>query len=205
MLDRILAQTENVWHLTDAEGWQSVQARGLLSTSALLDLYGYEGERRDVLESRRRPRPVPLFDDELGPTLLSDNRPISDKVLRRDLDGITVEDWYRTLNSRVFFWADERRVDKHLDAPARRGRQQVVLTIDAAKLLERYGTVVELSAYNSGSTGRGTRVRRGPDFFARPDVYVWRRPNGRRRMIVEVTLPGEVTDVHDMVVDVAFR
>jgi hypothetical protein len=35
--------------------WLSIRERGLLSTSALLDLYGIEGEERRRIESCNRP------------------------------------------------------------------------------------------------------------------------------------------------------
>jgi hypothetical protein len=57
-------------------------------------------------------------------------------ALRRCLqDGLTPSDWYRLLNSKVFFWPSEERVAGLLGARAYRGRSQVVLRVDTASLL----------------------------------------------------------------------
>ena len=47
-----------LWHMAEDGSFDSVLKHGLLSTSALLDLYGMKGEERRKLERMRRPELV---------------------------------------------------------------------------------------------------------------------------------------------------
>ena len=40
-----------LWHMAEVENWELIQRRGLLSTSALLDLFQYEGAKREAIEN----------------------------------------------------------------------------------------------------------------------------------------------------------
>ncbi|WP_299038509.1 DUF7002 family protein [uncultured Pseudokineococcus sp.] len=112
------------------------------------------------------------------------------------------DEWYRTLNSRVFFWLTEERLDK-LHA-AYRGRQHDLLVIDTARLLAAHGGEVELCPLNSGAVHAGAVVTRGAGTFRRLADYPWqeRRRIARREPVVELTVPYAVRDIADLVEDV---
>jgi hypothetical protein len=51
---------------------------------------------------------------------------------------MTPREWYESLNRRVFFWVDRRRLIKLLGARAYRNRPHLVLELDTAELLRRH-------------------------------------------------------------------
>ena len=125
-----------LYHMAEADTWQSIRTLGLLSTSALLDLCGSVGEERRRIESQHRPKPVPLACGKYGAILIRDQKPMSDVALHKCLtSGMTPAEWYATLNRKVFFWVTEKRLNKMLGAY--RGRDHIVLVLDSSKLLSR--------------------------------------------------------------------
>src|SRR5690242_15628857 len=98
--------------MAEAGSWASIRERGLLSTTALLDLFEIEGAEREAIESVRRAESVSIEHPEYGTAWIRDNKPINETVLRRTLEGMTEAEWYRTLNGRVFFWLTTDRLDR---------------------------------------------------------------------------------------------
>jgi hypothetical protein len=123
-----------------------------------------------------------------GEAWLNDQFPLYERGLARCLDGMTVEEWIRELNRRVFFWPTRECLETHLAAVRKRGYDHSVLEIDTAELLRLYGERVELSPINSGNATRNA-TRRGRGTFLPLDQY----PFGRRRTVAEVTVPFAVT------------
>jgi hypothetical protein len=60
---------------------------------------------------------------------------------------MTPREWYETLNRRVFFWVDRKRLVKLLGARAYRDRPHLVLELDTSGL-RRHAADVTLSAIN---------------------------------------------------------
>lgn len=56
----LISAHPRLYHMAEDGAWPAIRARGLLSTSALLDLYEVTGETRLSLEARRRPTSVAL-------------------------------------------------------------------------------------------------------------------------------------------------
>jgi len=106
------------WHAAEAGTWGRIKEHGLLSTTGLLDLYGIEGEERRQIESERRPNPRVITAAERAPAVIRDQRPLQLGPLELALadSGLTVEDWCRELNRRVFFWLSEKRLSDFLGA-----------------------------------------------------------------------------------------
>lgn len=154
-----------IYHLTEVGSWPSIERHGLLSTAALVDLYGLPGCERERLLSQRRPETVRLERRGLGTAYVRDNKPMNETVLRRTLVGMDVSEYYRTLNQRVFFFLEPGPLMKLRLAPPYRSRSHEVLVLDTAKLLSLYGEIVELSPYNSGAVHAGATVPRGPRPF----------------------------------------
>ncbi|MEJ5866979.1 hypothetical protein WDV85_04405 [Pseudokineococcus sp. 5B2Z-1] len=202
LADEITDRWPRLFHMAEAGSWPSIQRHGLLSTQALCDLYDVRQPHRDDLLARKRPQSVQLAHPEHGTAWIRDNKPINETVLRRTLAGMDEASWYRTLNSRVFFWLSEQRLAK-LHA-AYRGRRHDLLVVSTAKLLVAHGDEVELCPLNSGAVHAGAVVTRGAETFRRIADYPWeeRRRMSRREPVVELTVPYAVRDIVDLVEDV---
>lgn len=196
-----------LFHMAEAGSWPSIREHGLLSTTALLDLFAIPPAARLPLEERKRRDSVTLFDPAHGEVVIRDNKPITEVVLRRTLVGMTEADFYRTLNGRVFFWLTEARLDKLRSAPPYRHRKHDILVIDTAALLERHGDRVELSPMNSGAVHPSANYPRGVGTFEPIGSYPWtqRVAISRSEPIVELTVPYAVPDVAEFTIDVSTR
>lgn len=202
--EAIAARWPHLFHMAEAGSWQSIGRHGLLSTTALLDLFEVPEPRRSEIEARRRPDSVKIHHPVHGTATIRDNKPINETVLRRTLVGMSEPEWYRTLNGRVFFWLTETRLDRLRDAPPYRGRSHDILVLDTARLLDACADRVELAAINSGAVHPGATNARGTGTFHRVVDYPWaERRSGERA--VELTIPYSVPDIADYVVDVTTR
>jgi hypothetical protein len=201
---QLVQRHPRAWHMAEAGSWPSVQRHGLLSTSALLDLFEIDGDERDAIESSRRTTMASIKHPRYGSCWIRDNLPINVTVLRRTLVGMTEAEFYRLLNGRVFFWLRRERLQKLLSAKAYRERRHDVLEIDTAALVERYGDVIELSHLNSGAVHAGANYPRGVGTFRRLEDYPWadRLKSNRAEPVVELTVPYAVPDIAEMVVSV---
>jgi hypothetical protein len=75
-----------------------------LVSTALLDLFEVTGTERQKIESAYRGESVEIEHPTLGKATIRDQAPMhSDAVVARFLDNLTPAQWYRMLNSRVFF------------------------------------------------------------------------------------------------------
>lgn len=190
----LCARYPQLFHMAEPESWRGIVARGLLSTSALLDLYGVSGERREAIESRRRPRKVTLSHPGLEDAVVRDQIPLDDTLLAACLTGgMTIREWYHLINRKVFFWAERFRLRFMMGAPAYVGDEHLVITIETELFVSHHGDRVTLSAINSGSTYRvkttGAVAPRGPDTF----LPVSRFPSGPP--VVELAVERQVEDV----------
>ncbi len=195
--DEVLAHCPRLFHMAEDGAWPSIREHGLLSTSALLDLYGVTGEARQAVEARRRPAGVTLVRGGLPGATVRDQSPMSDAALLRCLDdGLAPSDWYRLLNGRVFFWVSAARLRKLLGARAYRGKAHCVLTLDTGSLLAAHRGRVELSPINSGAT-IFSGPRRGSGTFVPLAAYpfaAWRAKRPAADAVVEFTVVGGVPD-----------
>ena len=133
--------------------WPSIERRGLLSTTALLDLFEVEADRREAIESRKRPESIVITHPQHGSATIRDQKPLHDSMLARCLRGrVSVEDWHRLLNGRVFFWVDEKRLNDLRNARAYREQRQTVIFADTRRLVERYAPRIRLAHINTGAT-----------------------------------------------------
>lgn len=197
----LIAGYPRLYHLAEDGAWPGIRARGLLSTTALLDLYGVAGGGRAALEERRRAKSVALEKPGLPGAVLRDQGPLSEVRLAACLDdGLTCADWLRLLNGRVFFWPKRLRLEELLAARAYRGRTHTVLTIDTASLLAAHGPRVLLSSINSGATIYDA-PRRGLSTFRTISDFPLREA-GRRKAVAELTVEHSVPDIKDHVVEV---
>lgn len=174
-----------LYHMAHEDAWPGIQQHGLLSTSALLDLFEIEGNDRNAIEACRRPENVVIEHPMHGRAVIRDNKPISDSALARCLEGMSPADYYRLLNSRVFFWLTERRLRDLLTARAYRAHPNLILTIDTESLIAAYKAKVTLSPINSGST-LYSPPKRGAFTFKRIGDYdfeYWRQKRSKQTAI----------------------
>lgn len=211
-LHELLRDHPRLWHMAEAGSWPSIRDHGLLSTSALLDRFGWEGEARDAVEARRRPEKVRLargpgvLREASGPegpprggewAVVRDNKPLNDRKLARALqDGLTVPDWYRILNARVFLWLSRERLLKLLGAQAYRDEAHDVIEVDSASLVAAHRDRITLSPINSGATGPFAAPR-GLSTFRSIEAYPYaeRRRINRREPAVELAVLHGVPDL----------
>lgn len=190
--------------MAEAGSWPAIERFGLRSTTALLDLFEIDGPVRHAIEASRRPESVEIRHPDYGAAWIRDNKPINETVLRRTLTGMTEEEWYRTLNSRVFFWLTEERLERLRNAPPYRNRCHDVLVFSTERLLERHLAAVELSPINSGAVHPAADYPRGVGTFSCIDEYPWvaRSLIAPAEPIVEVTVPYLVDDPGALLIDV---
>ena len=194
----IVGTYPRLYHLTHIDNWRLIQRLGLLSTTALLDLFDIEGVARRVLESSNRREMTPIRHEAHGVAILRDQKPMDDRGLERALtDGISPEQWYRTVNAHAFFWVDRRRVDRLLEARAYRRHRHVLLITRTRDLIERHSERVVLSPLNTGAT-RPMPHPRGRNCFVPLSLYpfaYWRQRRSRRNAVVELAVRGSVPDL----------
>lgn len=206
-LDLVIKHYPYLYHMAEPDSWESIEAKGLLSTSALLDLFEITGKRRFSIESCHRPELVVIEHQKHGRAVIRDQKPMREKTLLKCLDGETPRRWYEFLNKRVFLWATSHRLESLLKARAYRNKEHIVLKVDTAKLLSRYGEKVLLSPINSGSTIYRP-VRRNVRLFQPPRGYPFeerKRKRGISNAVAEFAFDYAIPDIRKYVVRVERR
>jgi hypothetical protein len=192
--------------MAEAGSWTSIRGFGLLSTTALLDVFDIAGEERISIESRRRCESAVI--SKYGrAAIIRDQKPLSESALERCLEGMTPAAWYQLLNSKVFFWLTESRLNRLLRARGNRDRIQTVIIVDTRELLTRHASRTSLSALNSGSTLHRP-MPRGLKTFTSIEEYpfeVRRTIRGRAEAIAELAVDYSVPDISELAIEVTER
>lgn len=191
-----------LFHTTHPENWEGILQYGLFSTKSILELHEWENSDRVSYIRQRRPESDWLRHDSKGVAVITDNSPLHEGKLARCLDdGLTPADWLAMLNSRVFFWTNDKNLARLMNANASLGQERLVLTFDTLKLARAYSTTVEICPFNSGSTIHQP-AQRGLSTFSRIseiDFAKWRRSRKKSKLdnIKEVTIQDRVLNVTD--------
>lgn len=189
---------ENLYHLAEADSLASILQHGLMSTERLLDLLGMDERERKEFLRRHRPVNIRLSKG----VMIRDQRPMPPAALAPALhDGLVPSDWYALLNGFVFLWPDGERMNRQRRAYA--SRPQLVLTFDAAALLNRFSADAFVSPINSGNARRRA-ARRGRDTFV--PYMRWLRegwPSGQIRrppaeLLLRCTVPAKAPYLIDI-------
>ena len=61
-LEKIAAIHPQLYHMAQYGSWPSIRDHGLLSTTALLDLFNIDGRERRTIEGERRRRTIEVID-----------------------------------------------------------------------------------------------------------------------------------------------
>lgn len=196
--EELAARHPRLYHVTEPGAWFNIKKNGLLSTTRLLDLFEIRGVQRNNIETKRRSSSVRIEHPLYGSAIINDNLPLTEEALGKCLDsGISVTDWLRILNSRVFFWSCEDGLNRLLGARLNRNRSREVLVIDTLSLANVHAQQIELCPINSGSTLRKP-ARRGHNTFTPLGCYSfkeWSKLRGRQDQIREVTVRDAVLDI----------
>lgn len=193
-----------VFHMTHPDNWQGIRRFGLLSTTALLDLFEVKGKLRSQLEECPRKESVDISHPNHGRATVRDQKPLNAKKLESVLDdGLTVADWCRMLNRKVFFWGPESRLGILREAREYESRRQLIIVVDSQKLVQRYRNRIALCHMNSGNTNP-MAFRRGRKTFLPIEEYPLsqRKKRGVRNAVAEVTIDHSTPDVLEMAVEV---
>jgi hypothetical protein len=187
--------------MIDIRNLKSVQAHGLLSTQKLAERSS--NVDRSMLRQHRHKE---LYLD-FG-AFIRDQGGMQRKSIARALrSGVTPEDWFELLNSKVFFWLDLDRLNWHRQAC--NSESQVVLAIDAGRMLERYASVASVSPINPGYAMR-TAAPRNHTTFVPYSKWVesgWESeevPGASRRSRglwpAELAITGQIPDIAQFVI-----
>lgn len=199
--EEIPAHYPRLFHMANVGSWPSIRRHGLLSTRALVDLYGVDGDLRERILRSRRGESIPLEREGLDRAVVRDQLPLRERTLDKCLTDMTLQEWLETLNSRVFFWLDEPHLENLLGARAYKADAHDVITVDTAALVERDAAKIRLSPINSGST-LYTPAPRGSQTFTPIADYPFaerRRARGKDA-IVELAVEGGVERIEEVAV-----
>ncbi len=185
-----------LFHISLAQDMRQIMRHGLLSTTALLDRCEIYGSQRFNIESCPRPRPVRIGHSIYGEFLINDQAPMNVKALAKCLTDVSLEQWCRSLNRRVFFWPTQERLAKHIGARLAVMRPRIVFTFHTRSVFEVLDfDSFEFSPINSGSTMRRAALR-GSSTFLKAHDYPFQERRKRRGIanaIAEITYPYAVT------------
>ncbi|HEX7964207.1 MAG TPA: hypothetical protein VF651_00705 [Gammaproteobacteria bacterium] len=202
--EEFVAAFPKLYHMAHKDSWPSIRKHGLLSTTALLDLFGIEGGPRKDIESKHRAEYIKIESPKYGVAMIRDQKPMSDSGLARCLeDGLTPTKWYHILNGRVFMWTSMERLETLMSARSYKKDKHLVLVFDSKRLMEKHWKSVTFCAMNSGCTTPFAHPR-GKTTFMPPEKYPYaenRRRKGRRDAIVEVAVVGGMSDIENCLVD----
>jgi hypothetical protein len=179
-------------------GSGTIHKHGLLSTTALLDLYEVSDEERYRIESTIRSEVAIVRHPVQGTAIIRDQKPLSHSKLSGCLDdGLSPRDWCQLLNRKVFFWVERERVSSLLGARAYRHREHAILVVDTRKLVDAYHDHITLAPINTGSTSPMAH-RRGRSTVAPLSSYPYedRRARGLR-VAAELCVDYAVPNIHE--------
>lgn len=196
-----------LYHMAQDGAWDSIRSHGLLSTSALLDLFQINGDLRRQIESCHRPRSVEIKHLAHTSAIIRDQNPMRERPLLKCLRNMTPREWYELLNRKVFFWVTEERVQQLLGARMYRNSAHTVVTLDTASMLKVHQDEITLSPINSGSTLYNPRPRGADTFLPLPEYPFDDRKKkaGLARAVAELAVDYSVPDVLEHVIRVERR
>ena len=158
--ETLINRHPTLWHMAEVGAWPKIREQGLLSTSALLDLFGYAGEERRRIEAERRLKAVQITHPDHGTALIRDNAPLHEQRLLACLEDMSPREWYTLLNRKVFFWVSQERLEGLLNARLYRDREHDVIVIDSRQLTDRPTNDGHRFGARVAATGSRSLIRR---------------------------------------------
>ena len=150
LLERFAELYPCLCHMAESGSWPSIRERGLLSTTALLDLFEIDGAKRSSIESRWRRESIPIEHPSYGRAVIRDRKPMRPSDLEAALTNASPTEWYRFLNRKAYLSLSEGRLMRMLDAAPYRDHCHDVLTLDTHGLVSECVEQVSVCQINSG-------------------------------------------------------
>lgn len=204
-LEELVQFYPRLYHMANDGTWATILKWGLLSTTALLDKFGTNGDERYLIESCHRSDSVEIRHPLYGSVVIRDQAPMREAALRGCLRDMTPQAWYELLNRKAFFWVTEARVQTLLNARLYRDNTHTVITIDTESLVREYADRVTLSPINSGNTLYVPQPRGTITFHPLADYpfVERRRMRGVANAVAELAVEYSVPDLrnHTMLVE----
>src|SRR5437660_811386 len=185
-----------LYHMAESGSWPKIRRYGLLSTSALLDMFEIKGEDRIPIESQQRKDSVILKHPIYGSVTIRDQKVLHENTLKRLLVDMSPRQYYEKLNGMTFFWVQQERLQRLLGARAYRNKSHSVLIADTSALVRARHPEISLTHINSGATSRGSG-KRGTGTFVRIDDYPFAKMKRQRGLdaVVELSVDYAVKDI----------
>jgi hypothetical protein len=195
--DDLMRYYPQLYHMAEDGAWDSIRKWGLLSTARLVELFEVPEPERTQLLTQHRPNSVPVTHPVHGRVVIRDQKPLPPSKLERLLIDMTVSQWMELLNGLVFFWLQDERVSRLLNARAYRSRSHLVLTLDTRRLLNDYSSQIRLSPINSGAAAylngsRGSATFMSIEDFPHPRPRSLSKPP---KYIAELAVPFAVPNI----------
>jgi len=193
LLEKLFELYPRLYHMAEAGTWESIRQRGLLSASAVLDLFHLHGAQRAIYEDEHRAEMLSVPCGQTDHIVLRDQRPMPPERLRKALtDGTTPAQWYHLINGKVFFWAEHHRLLRLLNAYGK--DEHDVLILDTRSLVTSHLQNTWLCHMNSGNT-LPIPHHRGVDIFQRIEDFPTKESGKPMKAVVEVLVDRGVPDV----------
>ena len=194
-----------LYHMAWRNSWPIIEKHGLLSTLELMKLYEVNDADRIEISQKHRPECVTISNARLPDAVIRDQKPMSDAGVIKALQG-TVEpcEWYKLLNSMVFFWPTKERLKTMLSAKAYRDLDHDILIVKTKELVTAHSDKLRLSPINSGCTTPWAHPR-SVDLFKTVSDYPFaerKKKSGVSKAVAEVCFVGGIPNIKDYVEDV---
>ncbi|WP_323154989.1 DUF7002 family protein [Pseudomonas alvandae] len=201
-LEKLIELYPRIYHMAERGTWESIQQRGLMSTTAVLDHLDVADGERARFESEHRDQKMDVRAGHTSNIVLRDQKPMPEKRLLQALtNGTTPRQWYELINDKVFFWVAEERLHRLLGARDYRTLEHDVLTLNSAEFIRAYAEKIWLCHMNSGNTWPIPH-RRDTEIFRRIADYPVKRSGKPVKNVVELVVDYSVPNITDYVVEV---
>lgn len=182
-----------LYHMSAQGSWPSIMKHGLLSTTALLDLFEYKGEQREKIESCRRRKWKILDHSSYGQVKIRDQKPLIRTGLSKALPAtMKPEDWYRIVNEMVFFFPCKQKLKVMINTY--KECRNTILVVRSKSLIEAHKRKVYWSPINSGYSKKCPAKRNRSTF-----ILLGQEPKlkhgEKSKKIVEITIKHHVLDI----------
>ena len=196
--EQLVSAHPRVFHMAQCGSWPNIRKHGLLSTSALLDLFQKTGEERSKIESQWRPDSITIDHPKYGKAVIRDQKPARPEWMEKVLEGITPTQWYKFLNGKVFFWLNEQNLKSMLNAAPYAKGYHDVFTVDTRLLVDQHEKNITLCRINSGFARYGRGKRNFDTFKGIEDYPLGPKKNIPKELAVECGVP----DIAELVISV---
>jgi hypothetical protein len=187
--DRFVELCPTLWHVAPAGAWDAISRQGFRTAQQLIDASNADPPERERLTTEPRPEAVTLSVDGEKAVLRDQGALFARKSLADVLGPhLTVADWVKTLNRRVFLFATKAAADTMLEKYVARDGAQDLIVLSPWKLVQCVPSRIELSAQNSSALARRAGSEKGADTFVSMQRFPDRRPT-------EVTIVDGIDDL----------